>query len=388
MPEISTDVQDNYELLTLDLDGTDIRNEFIAISIYENIFENDMTLSIDFLETKNYLEIKQFQEGVTLNIEYFSKYPPRIKRMDLFKAEFQCYSTERVKSQNQGKKIYRMHFITKEQHNQSKVLVSRPYRDQPTTDIITSLFSFSNPTVPLDIEPSEDFVPLFVVPQWNPWKTINHLSKDALKADKNDYVFFRDKEKYVCKPISILMEEPSIQEYRMDQMNLNWEYDKTVEHETIKTWKQEKALWNSLKNINSGLYGSRFHKYNGITKISEFLESTGKPSEFSSEDNLHIFDHDNYFNRENIALYRQDRLEKITAINEERLIVEVRSNTNLTVGKNLDIRIPTTKELSIIDANIAKEDDVRLTGKYLISKLRHQISRSDASMIYEVIKIR
>lgn len=387
MARIATDAQDNFEFVALDLDGIDIRNEYLAIAIYENIFNNDITLSIDFLETKNYLETTPFLEGSTLVLDYFSKYPPAKNDFEHFVMEFECYKTERVKSFTQGKKVYRMHFITKEHHNQSKILVSRPYRDQPTTDMIQSLFDFSSPTVALNMEPSDDFVPLFVVPQWSPWKTINFLCRDALKGGKNDYVFYRDKLEYVCKPISVLMEEGPIEIYKMDQMSLDWEHDKKEEFRTIVAYHQDKANWNSLDNINSGLYGSRLHRYNFLTKTHEYFESLGKGGKFASEDNLHIFDCDNYFNREKISDYRQNRLEKIFSLSEERVVLQLRTNTNITCGKTIDIEFPTTKELSIIDPKVSKEKDQRLTGKYLISKLKHEISPSDSKMIVEVIKV-
>lgn len=387
MAKVITDAQDNFELVKLKLDGRDIRNDYVAISIYENIFENDITLSMDFVEIENILEVSPVIEGALLEIEYFSKYPPAIPEMGSFVMDFECYKTERVKSTTQGKKGYRLHFVTKEQHNQSMKLVSRPYRDKTSTEIIESLFGFSDPCVPLNIELSDDFIPLFAVPQWSPWKTINYVCKDALKFNKNDYIFFRDAEEYVCKPISILMQQGPIITYKMDQMAIEWEYDKDTEYRTIVSYHQDKANFNSLDSINSGYYGSRFHRYNALTKLHEWFEYIGKDTEFSGIDNKHVYDCDNYYNREAIADYRQDRLSKMIEINDERMVVRVRTNTEITVGKTIMLEIPTTKRDSILNPSVVKELDTRTSGKYLISKLRHQIVPSDSKMVFEAIKV-
>lgn len=387
MINIGSDLQDNFEIIELKLNDQDIRNDYISLAIYENLFDNDLTLSIDFLETKNYLEILDIVEGSTLSIQYLSKYPPLVINMQIFSNSFECYKTERVKSSTQGKKVYRMHFITKEHHTQSSKLVSRAYRNQPTTDIIKSLFGFSESSGDFNITPSEDFVPLFTVPNINPWKAINTLCRDTFKQDSSDYIFYRNNQSYNCKPISELIAEPVKENYVMEQTSVDWMHDKSIEFRNIISYYQDKANFNTLDNLNTGLYGSNLFVYDFITKESNIIESEGKGSVMSSFDNKFIFDSNNYLNRSQVGLYRQQRLEKIYALSEERLILHVRTNTNITIGDTINIDIPTTKELSIIDASVSTSNDVRLSGKYLICKIKHELTLGNSQMIFECIRV-
>lgn len=387
MVNIRQDLQDNFKIVELTLDSEDIRNDFIALAVYENLFVNDLTISVDFLETKNLLETLNITEGSTLTLKYYSKYSPHITEMRLFNNTLECYKTERVKSQTQGKKVYRMHFVTCEQHRQSNKLVSRSYRDQSSTDIIKSLFNFCETDTQLDITDSDDFINLFTVPNLHPWQAINTLCRDSYKQDSNDYIFYRNSSNFVCKPISELINSTPVEDYIMEQTNINWIRDKAIEYRNIKAYQQDKANFNSLDNINTGLYGSKLHIFDFLTKEHTFIESTGKESNFSSSDNKFIFDSNNYFNRNDLSKYRQDRLEKIYALSEERLILEVRTNTNVTIGDTINISIPTTKVNSMVDPNVAKSKDERITGKYLICKIKHEISLDNSQMIFECIKV-
>jgi len=378
--------QDNYQIDVLSLDGIDLRNEFLALAIYENIFVNDMNLSMDVMEVKGFFEVNDIQEGAVLKLKYFTRYMPFLPEMGLIDIEFYFYKRERVKTIGQGKQIYRLHFSTKESHKNQRIKISRSYRDKTTSEIVESAFGFLESDKPIDIEPTDDFIPLFVVPNLTPYQVINLANRSALKADMNDYVFYRDKDQYVNKPVSVLMEEPVVLEYIMDQTSLDWTHDKEIEHLNIIEYHQDKPDWNSLENIDSGYYGSRMFVRNVLAKTHEFVDFKGKETEFSGTDNLHINESDNYYNRELVKDYRQDRLGKIALLNEKRIIVVVPDNSDLTVGKMVHLKIPTNRENSVIYAPVANEDNVSLTGDYLITKLKHEISAVDSTMVLEVIK--
>lgn len=379
---------DNYQIDVLSLNGIDIRNEYLALAIFESIFDNFTSLSIDIMEETGILETSDFQDGdTTLEISYYTKYPPFTPEMGSYTNTFQLYDTERVKSAGQGKRFYRMHFTSKDFHTNNTKLISRPYRDKSSTEIIESLFGFLGASLPLAVEGSEDIIPLFVVPNLQPVNCINLLCREAFKADMNDYVFFQSKDEYVCKPITKLMEEGPIIEYIMDQTSLSWEDDKKKEHRNIIEYSNDDYNWNNLANMNTGMYGSRMLTRNVLSKLHDFVTYEGKPTPISGENNKHVYVSDNYHNREVVREYAQDRSYRVKRINDTRLLLTVPGNTDLTVGKTIDVKVPTNREMSITDPSVTREDDAHLSGKYLIGKMKHEISATETKFIIECIKV-
>jgi len=384
--KITENSSDNFQIDRLHLNGINLINEYSALAIYENIFVNGITVTIDIIEIENFLETQEIEEGAELEITYFAKYPPKIPEMAEYTDVFHLYKIERVKSSNQGNKVYRMHFINQEAHINAKKSISRSYRDKISSEIIESNFSFLESNKELDITASDDFIPLFVVPNLKPLQVINRLCLEAFKAESNDYVFYEDKEKFNCKTITELFEEGPVLEYIMEQTSLDWERDKEVQHRNIIEYWTDKVKWNSLENINTGLYGSKLFTRNILSKIHDFTEFEGKESDFSTPDTLHISSSDNYFNREKIREYQQDRLSRVNNLNENRLIIVTPLNSNITVGKTVDVKIPTTKLGSITEGKVSKELDELLSGKYLISKCKTEITPIEGKNILELIK--
>jgi hypothetical protein len=66
------------------------------------------------------------------------------------------------------------------------------------------------------------------------------------------------------------------------------------------------------------------------------------------------------------------------------LNVEVPGNALLTVGKTINIRIPPATDIT--DQNAGDEEDKYLSGKYLITKLRHKMGAKSGSEFVTVIE--
>ena len=379
---------DNYDIVALTLDGTDMKPYWTGMAIYEDMFENELTITIDFVENRNFNEIQDFHGEEVLSLTYHSIYEPFHTDFEDFVHDFDVYKIERLKSRSQGNKVFRLHAVSIETSLNNKLLLSKSYKGKTTAEIVDDAFAFIGSDI--EIVGAEEERNLFVVPNFTPYQLINYMAKTTMFGDMTDYVFFPDKEHFIFAPISELMARPVVEVLKMDQTSVSWEQDMNQVYKTIIMYHKDDTF-DVLNDIPVGMNGSSMLGHNILTGLWERFDYENEESynakRHASPNNVHFYWGRNYDNREFLPDYLQSRYGKAAQHTNDRLVWQTNSNTNLRVGQVVELEIPTTRQFSMVQPAIARELDEKLSGPYLICRLKHGLDRTNANMTFEGIKI-
>lgn len=332
---------------------------------------------------------------------------------------------------------FTINFCSEELLMSEKYRISKSYKNKKISDIVQDILDNGLKTSKdVDIESTQGNFD-FVLPNKKIFDTINWLSYYALPANSNpgaDMLFFENAKGYHYKSLQSLYKEKAIFDFEFNPKNVTLPTQQNFFHtETHNILKIEVMNnFNTLDATTKGTFNNRLMTIDPLTrkvKVTDFnyddyfrksvklnqkdvmtnngnpvyrdrfdkavFESAGKDKEVGKLQ-LCVSNAEQYKNSylkdgadelqkdfliEKSFSHRNSQLQLSSYI---RVKIVVPGNSDIVVGSTVNVKVFETK--AIVSKNSRKREDTYLSGKYLVTAVRHIINSTRYTCVVELAK--
>ena len=412
----------------------DIKKLIVEVNLYESIFNKTLSGNIALLDANNI--ISQYPLTGFERIEFKLRSPGISRVFDFSEKSGHPMYVYKVSDRNAlspRSQVYVIHFCSKEMIRNEQITVKNSYKNTIANIATSILYDKVN----LDtqkrfyVEPSIG-IHQYVFPQILPFECIDLISKDARSSKYNNsgYYFFETAEGFNFKSLESLFAlttdtgRPSIARFESVPANVRNQPmgQKDIGREMIIIQEfQVMSQFDTLKNLRNGVYGSNLITHNILDKtfsnvtydyLNDFplsfhteLNAGNKPEIRQSIAPFAKFYNDKFITQESGINYLksnttqlhndievpdqtqtlQKRLSQRLALESFRIQIKVHGFTGLSVGDIITLILPS---FGVYDKTDPKDQDPILSGRYLVSSIRHQVNQLDKKhyMFVECLK--
>ena len=421
-------------LHTINGEKIDIKNLLIELNVYESINKNSIYGNIIIRDSSNLIYYKSLCGQEKISFLLYTPGATGNNRIDFKEFNARVYKISDITRTIEREQSYRLHFTTQEAIRNTRTRISRAYEDTPS-EIVKTILRDPNIIATkknIFVEKTVNSHKL-IAPNVRPFDFIRTIKKRSeSQYDKNTgYLFYENHrgynfrsfsslthknnepkevvEKYTVTSQSRASDDPSFRDIGMDM--------RAIRKYTI----MKKNDY--LANVSTGMLGSTHYTHDIHTKtftktqtdyFSEFnirkhvddeygfspLYSRILPETFDNKNvgefpksniyvspratKLHsqsVSDPREYDNRSNIWL--QKYIETFLNFDSIRLQLEVAGNTYIAVGDIIDVQLPS---LEPIQKKSDDNYDKHLSGRWLITDIRHIVDVREHQMVIECVR--
>lgn len=372
------------------------------IHIYEDLFANTLSGSIDLLDASGFASSFPIIGQETLDIKFDTVgSEPKLLRFVVYKI------TRDQLTQNADN--VRLYFVSLESYISLSTVISKSFKGS-TSDIAKVVFeNYIGTARSFNIEPSK-FQTQIISPKWNPIYLLNWLAARSIPANGSmpSYFFYENFNGFNFESLESKFNREPVYTWKKQQPFANAGEDRIVYNTaTIEHYKllegfdflsaQSNGMMSSEVYIVDAISNSfRKHSFNYIDEFnnSKHLNrnpASSKNTSFGYKHNTTgqtriIHDHSNMFNGLDDTNKYTDwvlsRSSFIQQMNSQRLMLQVAGQGIVTLGDVVSVQIPlpTNNE---IGHNLL---DPVLSGKYIITAIHHTMDVTSHRMDVEVSK--
>jgi hypothetical protein len=404
---------EKINLLSYDLTTYSIKNQLLAIQIFEDLFSPFISGVLTFKDSLDFMNALPVigQEVLDLDI-----YTPTLKsKGGRIKGQFYISELKNREYIGDRSVVYEIAFISKEAIVDMNIKLSKPYQGK-VSDVAKQILSEDlvkfDKVKKLNIEPTKNAVK-YVSNYWSPIRNMNYLCDYALNENGSpSYIFFENRDGFNFGSLETLCASPVVtQEFKYDSStqevlkiggstrDINRDYQRITQFSL-------KNGFNLVKRLNSGMVASAAFGFDITTKRFQI-----KPFEYFStfKDRKHLNEHPIINNRipqyytakllyapnpyENFTDYGnntnfsfiQKRISEIAQGSDFRIEINVPGRLDYTVGQV--VRITSFQVEPIVKSESNKSQlDMIFSGKYLVSAINHYITREQHQCSIELVK--
>ena len=408
----------------------DLKDQFASVNIYEDIFKNALTGDISIVDTNNLLTnlpiIGQEKLKLRLVTPNVNDDSTRGFAIDFTDTPLYIYKVDSKVGINDNTFAYTLSFTTPEAVRSNRIRITQAFDGEPSEDIVKKIFrdeELLNSKKELYYEmTSNNFK--FVSPNMRPFDFINSVSKRCLSKEYNyapTFLFYETIKGFWFRTIDSMMDTKNPRfVYKEETPNILPEGHKKPDINTTLTNLLSYSLSSStdvMMNMRKGMYASNLLMIDLVNKTVEnfnynyfdnFEEdkhvdeynnygSQNAPlgSESKDEYNKRLSDydtakiymqavdreapnglfsarHDGQYDYTGTDIWLQRRMGRFTAMQSAiTLRITVPGNTTLQAGDMVGIDMRNQGLLA------EDERDPIYSGRYLVSKLKHEFTRGD-----------
>ena len=415
----------------------DLTEFLIELNLYEDIFSNYLTGSIVLSDSRNLFDMVPIIGEEYLVLKFITpSFPTSVQKT------FRIYKTsDRQVVRDKNTQTYVLHFASIELFYDVLLPLFTPFEGE-ITDIVGDLFDsyiaenrdFQISEAADEIKEIENVTPLyvksetankvkFVSPGWTPFKCINWLASKSIPKDgkAKNFLFFESNKSFCFTSIETLFREAyedntSIGKYSIsaagirqsdNRPDIDREYFLAKDVEMVDTT-------DHIKNYTNGYLANRlltldvYNKEYVVTDY-DYINEYGKQYHSSGEGKkaMPIFTGDSLRNpATNISFYPVNpklfndfpdnvsekmkdiygnRKSSLLDLTNLRMNISVPGRTDVEVGRILYFSYPAVSPSDSSDANETQED-TNYSGYYLITAIRHKVSKMNHTMVMEIVK--
>lgn len=198
------DIQEMY-LIPPSGNIVDIKNMFVEMSMYENIFSNSVSGVITMVDTFNLISSMPLLGEEWLHFTF--------KVLDTDEPRSMMFRTYKVSDREiQGnKQIYKLHFTTLEMYIDATMNISKTFTGHAETIISQLLNDHLGSGKDFTYDHSSNLLKLSA-PWWSPFKCAGWLTQKAMSSTKDrnsDFLFYETVSGYKFRNMSLAKQEPS-----------------------------------------------------------------------------------------------------------------------------------------------------------------------------------
>lgn len=394
---VTLNITDTTETVTID-----IKNLFIEINLFEDIYKNYVSGSISLVDAKGLLESLPIIGEETLSIAWKTSGFPND---NLMLHKFRIYSLEAKSSEN-NKSFYILNFVSPELITSEAKKISKAYNGFSHDIIKNILGSNGLETIkPYSYEESTNNIK-FISNYWTPLQSIDFCATKALnaRAGSASFLFFENLNGYHFKSVDKLFHQ-SYDINWLTEKSRNYVFDNNLKRDSKNKYLSLRNLYsntqfNHLKRLLSGAYANRVVEFDTTKKIYSNraynywynFESSNHAGEHPAASHYVDFDDNdlrvsvrptfshafNGLHHDNSALIESMRLPLLSQLEFISFTAEIFGRTDLFAGDLISLNINSSKELITEEKNKFHYDRL-LSGRWLISSIGHKIKMDTAS---------
>lgn len=387
----------------------EIKDLVSGIDFYESLNSPYIKCELSIVDAAGMIETIPIigQEKITLSIKDLNTNTP-IKR------EFYVASIQDYVKANTSSSIYILKLVTPEYMLNSLKLVSQAYTgpiSQSVQNIVKQYLSSDVKT----LETSNGDYKL-IIPNWNPYKAIDWLTKRSISSKNYPYVFYETlKDGLAFESYETIFSKKVFNKYN-NRDNTTVKDDADNKAALMNTVLQYNIveLSNTSKNILRGAFGQGMHIIDHANRSYKFLtydyEKDFKQKKRMSEfpyvnssftiGNKKITDYDaihtvayknplahqvsnlnNYNNKAEFTKLEADPFVYQTGL--VKINMTIKGRTDISVGKVIEFEVPKNNPTVHNTNKIANE---YLSGKYVVQNIHHKMEEGKYYIIMDVVK--
>jgi hypothetical protein len=395
------DVVTEKILLTTNGKTVDIREFVLSCSIFEDVFSNVMTAALAIRDAGNLINEYQLSGLETITLAFKT---PGFDRSNTIEKKFYLNA---IKNRRLGEKeqVYEIDLISVEAANDNVTKISKKYSGK-TDEVIFSIFNdyIKDDKNLLNLENHNSNVTL-VSPFWSPFKIINWICNRSYQNAQN-VVFYESNKNFYLTSIENLTQQNSFGTYvyssisNLNDTPLSLKYfiingitdfryfdifrandfgyytSKLITHDiTLKQYKEFQHDHYEFHNRVKHLEDKHTFPSNIIKNSDSFR--TVKTKQY------------NMFNETPDPLYETWAMQRNSLMyeaNNLKFIIKVPGRTDIEAGRVVDLIIPRSIAADVSIENNEKLIDPYLSGRYLVTAIRHDFALNRHDMYLEVMK--
>jgi len=384
-------------------DSFKLGNIWKNISIFENMQKNYIEGEITISETQALFEFIPIITNEKIVIKFIT--PSAAEPYEFIGHLHEIPSRIQI---SQGQQVYVLRFISPEFVKNQKIKFSKSYNKMLISDMVTNIYDQHLSGVTdksLRVIPTTDQTSR-VVPTMSPFKAINWLTKWSVSPSYRDgvsYVFFENQTGYHYGPIEALVDS---------SVNKNPVaiYTKEIVMAQEGKHKEVGRAYHSISSIEtftpkyfsgivSGAYASKAKTHDIVLrKIGDstrnYFESYSKTKHLESSDENTMLHNDTSLGEYSDSFVRcipdhylaysdqpssrttstsLTRISQFSQFFSKKLNIVVPGDSDRTIGEIVEVKVPSASPA--LDSTMGDKDKY-LSGRYLITGLRHSIEMS------------
>jgi len=382
----------------------DITDLIAESNIFEDIFSNTLSASFVIVDAAGVLANLQVVGQELIQMTFRTPFTA-LKVVKLL-----AYKIENVSAPTAHTSTYIIHSFSSEALENVLMPFSK-YYGGTSSQIVESCFNdFIKSEKKLNVEQSR-FSTEMIVPYWTPFYLFNWLAARSvsIQGSQPSFVFYETmKEGYNFKSIETMLTQPSVTrwKYRNTPIDVDDEHAVDKQRSLILDYKVVEA-YNMVDHCMNGMIGTKIFvkdllkkyvdilSYNYLDDFSNTKHASSNPmippkngaglnySGRYTEPKI-VFGHSQMFgtrDHDHYDVWVSRRKSFIEQMHAQVLQLTMNGDTDIKIGDMVDIDIPDN-----IPAGIKSVSNSMLSGRYLITSIRHIIKANKHLMSVEVIK--
>ncbi len=393
----------------------DIRLVMVELNIFEDLFSHTISGNVVVTDSTNLIRNLPIYGFEGLKVDFNA--PLKAS----FQHEFKIYRISPKSVIEERNQLYIIHFVSQEEFINNEVVVTKSYKGQLISDMVTDIQENYLGSEFDEIEETK-FQHHVIVPRLKPFEAIRWLTTRANSGTYagSNYVYFENQDGFQFVPLEKLVEADSRLTYTYSPQNarlLNGAHasrDFASDIISVESYEFENII-NPLDNIITGMYGNKLITHNAIRKIFretnfdykkayptfKHMELTNKKNDLtgttgltflSDQDGSRIFPDavtklftsglasEEYPNQ--VESWMQQRISQKQELNNIVCRIVAPGDSERMVGETVDFAIPSPEPIK----SSLQEMETYLQGKYLIASLQHSIVKTAYINNIELVK--
>lgn len=428
-------VIESLKLLSVNNTLTDLDEFLIELNLYEDMFTNFMRGEIALSDSRNLIQSLPIIGEEYLLLRFRTPtFPAAIEKT--FRV---VQITDRKVVRDNNTQTFILHFVSQELIADVLLPIYKSFEgsiDDVAIDIFTNFLMMNREyetnsdesilkeieiVTPLKVITETENKVKFVSPGWSPFKCINWLASKAIPKEGKacNFLFFESNKSFYFGSIESIFDftnknKSFIGTYTISASNIKEIGNNTLNREFFLTESVDMvSTTDHIKNYTNGYLASRlitldvFNKvyelvdYDHTTEYSNYIHSSGenaipifaKDSLRNPAASVHFYPvNPKLFNNfsgnisEKITQIYGNRKSSLLELTNLKLNINVPGRTDVEVGSMLRFSYP---ELGPQDNPNTKNEDLQYSGYYIITAIRHKITKTDTiehRMIMEITK--
>lgn len=415
------------------LDYADLETYVIELNIHEDMFGNSVYGTLIMTDSRNLIRELPIEGEEFLYIHLKTQGYADDPIIEIQK-EFRVFRiSDRTVDHQKGIQVYTLHFCSKEVFRDTLTPLYRVFGEKPIYELVEEIFTEylqlerypGGELNELEILDETKNAAKFISPGWSPIKCINWLASKAISVDGDacNYLFWETTKGYYFGSvekifINLALGNNTAGRYRLLDRDLDLNTIPGAEAEAnreffavnrlnidnvsdmLKVVSEGEIANNVLsvdlnkKDFKNTIYNhsEMFHNYTHLMSEEssyaiwgESINANPKNSIYYVSKNTHLFDDcDNNVNE----IYKDvfgKRIANLRDINQFKIVISIMGRTDIQAGTIIYLEFPETRPKTEQDIN-QPETDIRYTGYYLITALRHKYTNFNYITVLECVK--
>lgn len=377
----------------------DLLDILLKINIHEDLFEQFTTGNIFVQDGAGLLEKLALTGDEQISISFNGS--QSLDAMKSYTKIFDVYKILEVETITaKSMRMYRIHFMSPiaSKSRQSKLRISVKGKE---SSIVSSIMKLNLKETKLEVEDSKK-ESTYIFPGWSPLQAIDYMARRSThngNLESNSFLFYEDKDQFNFKSVEGLLKQESIGEFHQQIPTSGRQAEGSPTTGTdffaFKTLDTEK-LFDNVDISARGGFGSRGFDVDIINKTVTLKEKTHDKmfknvvkiddtakqlKETEIESTKRKVSH-TYTNKEITGRFEQNATRDfvMSQLENFKLIGTVIGNSNLKVGTIAYLKLQSVHPVT------RKEEDTLISGNYLITAVRHELSVGDYVCVVEFRK--